>query len=138
MLKMDKRNAVSSSEYSLSPLTDDPYSQAGLRVEARPVASETIPAESTWWLYMVRMADGRLYTGISTDVARRFTQHSRGKGARALRGKGPLTLVWQQKANSHSEALRLEYRLKCWRKARKEALITRAEVFAQLLAELNV
>ncbi|MGL4268304.1 MAG: GIY-YIG nuclease family protein, partial [Plesiomonas sp.] len=78
---------MSSSEYSLSPLTDCPYSPAGAgsRVEARPVASETIPAESTWWLYMVRMADGRLYTGISTDVARRFTQHSRGKGARALR-----------------------------------------------------
>lgn len=88
--------------------------------------------EPSWWLYMVRMADGRLYTGISTDVARRFTQHVSGKGARALRGKGPLTLVWQQPVSSHSMALRLEYRLKRWRKADKEALIVTPALFAKL------
>ncbi|AVQ88769.1 hypothetical protein C7R88_13565 [Plesiomonas shigelloides] len=86
---------------------------------------------------MVRMADGRLYTGISTDVARRFSQHVNGKGARALRGKGPLTLVWQQEVGAHSVALKQEYRLKRWRKARKEALINSPTLFAELQAQLE-
>nr|WP_268957832.1 GIY-YIG nuclease family protein [Plesiomonas shigelloides] len=88
-------------------------------------------------MYMVRMADGRLYTGISTDVARRFSQHVNGKGARALRGKGPLTLVWQQQVGARSVALKLEYRLKRWRKARKDALINSPTLFAELQAQLE-
>ena len=82
-----------------------------------------------WSLYMLRDGSGRLYTGISTDVARRLAEHKAGKGARALRGRGPLQLVWQQRIGEHGAALRLEYRLKQWPKARKEALI-RGEVAA--------
>lgn len=132
ILKPDKRNAVSSFEYSLSPYPDD---SDPLTAGSTPV--EAPPAESCWWLYMVRMADGRLYTGISTDVARRFSQHVNGKGARALRGKGPLTLVWQQQVGARSVALKLEYRLKHWRKARKEALINSPTLFAELQAQLE-
>ena len=40
-----------------------------------------------WFLYLVRTADNALYTGITTDVARRFLQHQTGKGAKALGGK---------------------------------------------------
>lgn len=76
-----------------------------------------------WSVYMLRDGTGRLYTGISTDVARRLSEHQAGKGARALRGRGPLQLVWQQHVGGHGDALRLEYRLKQWPKARKEALI---------------
>lgn len=72
---------------------------------------------------MVRDGQGRLYTGISTDVARRFTQHQSGKGARALRGRGPLQLVWQQAVGDQSTALRLEYALKQKPKTYKEALV---------------
>jgi putative endonuclease len=80
--------------------------------------------ESTSWsLYMLRDGSGRLYTGISTDVQRRLGEHQAGKGARALRGRGPLLLVWQHRVGDHGSALRLEYRLKQWPKARKEALI---------------
>ena len=87
---------------------------------------------------MVRDDQGRLYTGISTDVARRFTQHQSGKGARALRGRGPLQLVWQRAVGSHSEALRLEYRLKQWSKPRKEALLSAGDDMWQALqAEVN-
>lgn len=49
----------------------------------------------------------RLYTGISTDVQRRLAEHQSGKGARALRGRGPLQLVWQQSVGEQSLALRL-------------------------------
>jgi putative endonuclease len=76
-----------------------------------------------WSVYMLRYGSGRLYTGISTDVQRRLAEHQAGKGARALRGRGPLQLVWQLSVGEQSLALRLEYRLKQWPKARKEALL---------------
>ncbi len=88
------------------------------------ISEEISPLEPKQWsLYMVRDGSGRLYTGISTDVTRRLAEHQAGKGARALRGRGPLQLVWQQEIGEQSCALRLEYRLKQWPKARKEALI---------------
>ncbi|WP_342594685.1 GIY-YIG nuclease family protein [Salinicola lusitanus] len=65
-----------------------------------------------WYLYLVEMANGSLYTGITTDIERRFAQHVNGKGARALRGKGPLTLRHAQAVGSHGDALRLEAAIK--------------------------
>ncbi|MEH2920481.1 GIY-YIG nuclease family protein [Samsonia erythrinae] len=78
---------------------------------------------SGWYLYILRTASGALYTGITTNVARRLTQHQRGKGAKALRGKGELTLVFQCAAGDRSNALRLEYRIKQLSKNQKERLI---------------
>ncbi|WP_425969061.1 GIY-YIG nuclease family protein [Aeromonas dhakensis] len=85
------------------------------------------PPTSHWFIYMVRTASGLLYTGISTDPARRLHQHQSGKGARALRGKGPLTLAWQQAVGEKGTALHLEYRLKQQSKAFKEQLISQPE-----------
>ncbi|PHS85756.1 hypothetical protein AAW02_15605 [Aeromonas dhakensis] len=89
------------------------------------------PATSTptrhWFIYMVRTASGLLYTGISTDPVRRLRQHQSGKGSRALRGKGPLTLAWQQTVGEQGAALRLEYRLKQQSKDFKEQLISQPE-----------
>lgn len=76
-----------------------------------------------WFLYLIRCPDNRLYTGITTDVARRFAQHQRGKGAKALRGKGELTLVFSAPAGNRSEALRAEYRIKQLTKRQKEQLV---------------
>ncbi|MGL5091749.1 MAG: GIY-YIG nuclease family protein [Aeromonas sobria] len=78
---------------------------------------------SRWSVYMVRTATGLLYTGISTDPLRRLRQHQSGKGSRALRGKGPLTLEWQQEVGEKGAALRIEYRLKQQPKSFKERLI---------------
>nr|WP_284047761.1 GIY-YIG nuclease family protein [Halomonas gemina] len=61
---------------------------------------------------MVETAGGALYTGITTDVTRRLAEHRAGRGAKALRGKGPLVLCHQEPVGSRSEALRLEARLK--------------------------
>ncbi|WP_110641749.1 GIY-YIG nuclease family protein [Salinicola sp. CPA57] len=75
--------------------------------------ASTPPVEPRqWYLYLVEMANGALYTGITTDVARRFAQHARGRGARALRGKGPLTLRHAQVVGNHSDALKLEAAIK--------------------------
>ena len=78
---------------------------------------------NNWFIYLVRTGAGSLYAGISTDPERRLRQHQSGKGARALRGKGPLTLVWRQGVADKGEALRLEYRLKQQSKAFKEHLV---------------
>lgn len=48
----------------------------------------TDTSPTPWHLYMLRLPSGMLYTGITTDVARRLAQHQAGKGAKALRGKG--------------------------------------------------
>lgn len=67
-----------------------------------------------WSLYFVRCRRGEIYTGIATDVARRFAEHQAGgsKSARFLRGRGPLTLVTSVQVGSRSNALRLEARVK--------------------------
>lgn len=89
-----------------------------------PVQQTESPVVQRWWLYLIRMASGQLYCGISTDVARRLKEHQgSAKGARALRGKGPLTLEFSQLVGDRSMALRLEYRIKRWSKADKEKLI---------------
>ncbi|MBC8328968.1 MAG: GIY-YIG nuclease family protein [Planctomycetes bacterium] len=77
----------------------------------------------SWFLYLVRCADGSLYTGIATDVERRFEVHRSGKGARYLRGRGPLELVFRQPAGSRGLALQLESRVKRLAKRDKEALV---------------
>ncbi len=76
-----------------------------------------------WQLYMLRTANGALYTGITRDISRRVAQHQRGKGAKALRGKGELTLVYHCEVGDHTLALRLEYRLKQLSKQQKERLV---------------
>ncbi|SNY53413.1 Predicted endonuclease, GIY-YIG superfamily [Arsukibacterium tuosuense] len=79
-----------------------------------------------WFLYMIRTATGQLYTGISTDPARRLRQHNgelRG-GAKALRGKGPLKLVYQQAMADRATASKAEYQLKQLSKAAKEQRIS--------------
>ncbi len=77
-----------------------------------------------WFVYMVRTARGALYTGITTDVNRRFSEHEAGapKGARSLRGKGPLELVYHSSVGNRSQASRVEWRIKQWPRVRKEAL----------------
>lgn len=76
-----------------------------------------------WQLYIVQTAAGVLYTGISTDVARRVEQHLSGRGARALRGKGPLALVYRCDAGDRASASRLEYRVKQLSRQQKLRLV---------------
>ena len=78
-----------------------------------------------WHLYLIRCRDRSLYTGITTDVARRFAKHQGNgdTGAKYLRGRGPLVLVFQRKLGSRSLALGVESKVKKLSKARKEALL---------------
>lgn len=78
---------------------------------------------ATWHLYLVRCRDGSLYTGISTDVERRFADHAADRGARRLRGQGPLELVYSQALGDRSLASRVEHRVKRLSKTEKERLV---------------
>lgn len=79
--------------------------------------------ESTWYLYMLRCGDGTLYTGITTDVEKRFEAHSSGKGAKYTRGRGPLELVYQEICGCHSDALKREAAIKRLTRKQKQTLI---------------
>ncbi len=89
------------------------------------IAEASSASQQTWFVYLVRMQSGALYAGISTDPERRLRQHQGVLvgGAKALRGKGPLALVWQLEAENKSHASQLEYQIKQLAKAKKEALI---------------
>lgn len=64
-------------------------------------------------LYILRCADGSLYTGIALDVDSRMVEHERGtRGAKYLRGRTPLKLVFHQAVGDRGEAQRVEYRVK--------------------------
>lgn len=80
---------------------------------------------SEWYLYMVRCRDGSLYTGISTNVGRRFAEHE-GKydaGSKYMKGKGPLSLVFEKKVGSKRLASKVESKIKKLPKGKKERLI---------------
>jgi len=91
---------------------------------------------TSWTVYMLRTRAGSLYTGITTDVARRLEEHRSGaRGAKSLRGKGPLALVYQYPAPDRSTASRLEARIKKLTRPEKEALLA-GDV--QILASITV
>jgi len=81
---------------------------------------------SKWSVYIIRCANNALYTGITTDIERRLQEHQgkNGKGAKALKGKGPLQIVWHTTAKDRSHASKLEYNIKQLSKADKERLVT--------------
>ena len=83
----------------------------------------------SWRVYIVRCADGTLYTGVARDVARRVAEHNGagGRGAKYTRGRRPVLLVYSKKAASRSAALKREARLKRLPKPDKEALVLRSK-----------
>ena len=80
---------------------------------------------SQWYLYIVRCNDGSLYTGITIDVSRRFEEHC-GKGtagAKYLKSRRPLKLVFQAKIGDRKTAMKVERKVKALPPSKKEMLI---------------
>jgi putative endonuclease len=95
-----------------------------------------VPASRPFSLYILRCADGTLYTGIAADVARRIDEHESGpRGAKFLRGKGPLELVFEETAGDRAEASRLEYRVKQLSRVEKLELISGQRRLRDLLGD---
>jgi UV DNA damage endonuclease len=85
-------------------------------------------AETTdkpWFLYLVRCADGSLYTGITNNVTRRCKQHNAGTASRYTRRRLPVELVYQESQSSRNAALKRELAVKAMSREEKELLIRR-------------
>ena len=75
-----------------------------------------------WFVYMLRCSNGRLYTGITTDVQKRLKVHNAGKGSAYVRAHRPARLVAFAAAENRSAASSLEYSVKYLSRAQKLAL----------------
>ncbi|MES2368049.1 GIY-YIG nuclease family protein [Thiobacillus thioparus] len=80
--------------------------------------------DAAWCVYMLRCADGTLYTGITTDIARRVAEHNGegGLGARYTRSRRPVQLVYVEAATDRAEAARREAAIKRLDRVHKLAL----------------
>lgn len=76
-----------------------------------------------WYVYMLRCADGSLYTGTALDVDARAAAHNGGKGAKYTRSRLPVSVVYREAAGSRGEALSRELAIKRLSRAEKEALL---------------
>jgi predicted GIY-YIG superfamily endonuclease len=81
-------------------------------------------AESRWYVYMVRCRDRTLYTGITTDIERRLTEHNTGVGAKYTRSRRPVVLVYLEEHPSRSAAAKREYAIKKMDLAAKKQLLS--------------
>ncbi len=76
-----------------------------------------------WYVYMLRCADGSLYTGSALDVDARAAAHNRGRGAKYTRSRLPVSVVYREEVGSRGEALSRELFIKGLTRAEKEALL---------------
>ena len=65
-----------------------------------------------YYVYLLRCADGTLYTGFTNDLARRLAAHNAGRGAKYTRGRRPVELVYWESFSNKSSALRRENAIK--------------------------
>ena len=77
------------------------------------------------FVYIVRCADGTLYTGYARDPEKRETAHNTGRGAKYTARRRPVALIYSEACPSRSAALKREYQLKRLTRAQKEALASR-------------
>ena len=77
------------------------------------------------FLYIVACADGSLYTGYTTDPARRVAEHNSGKGSRYTRSRRPVSLAFLEERRSREDALSGEIRVKAMSRKEKLALCSR-------------
>ncbi len=83
------------------------------------------PDKKYWTVYIVRCANGSLYTGITNDLAGRIADHNAGRGAKYTAAFGPVALAWRRRKKDRSAASKLEAAIKKLTRPEKEALISR-------------
>ena len=90
-----------------------------------------------YYVYILRCRDGSLYTGIATDVARRFREHTegRGKGAKYTANHTPVRVERVWAAEDRGAASRLEYRIKQLDHTQKERLIAAPGLLSVLIGD---
>lgn len=78
-------------------------------------------ADCAWYLYLLECTGDSIYTGITTDVARRFAEHQSGKGAKYTRSRKPIRVLGQMRFATKSEALKAEIEIKRMSSAQKRS-----------------
>jgi putative endonuclease len=76
-----------------------------------------------YFVYILRCRDGTLYTGITTDVARRLAEHTRGTGGAYTRAHGADRIVYSERRRTRGAALKREAQIKRWPRKKKFDLI---------------
>ena len=76
-----------------------------------------------WCVYMLLCDDNTIYTGITNDLKKRFENHISGKGAKYLRGRKPLEIVYIENFQNRSMATKREMEIKKLNRRKKETLI---------------
>ena len=79
--------------------------------------------DKSYLVYMLRCSDGTLYTGMTNNIERRFKMHSAGRGAKYVRTRLPLKIVYIERGFTKVEALRRERKIKSLCKKAKEKLV---------------
>jgi putative endonuclease len=77
-----------------------------------------------YYVYIAECADTTLYTGITTDVERRFQEHKSNQGARYTRAKGIVRILYTEQHPDRSSASKREAEIKGWTRAMKLRLTT--------------
>ena len=75
-----------------------------------------------FWVYVLRCADGRYYSGHTDNLERRLAAHQMGGFSDFTSRRRPVRLMWKEEFQTRDEALSAEARIKPWSKAKKEAL----------------
>ena len=76
-----------------------------------------------YFVYLIECRDGSLYTGITTNVARRFAEHKSGKGGHYTRAREAVRVVYTEQHPNRSTASKREAEIKSWPRAHKLALV---------------
>ena len=76
-----------------------------------------------WYLYITKNQNGAFYTGVTTNVERRLTEHLEGKGGHYTSQNRPQRLLYTEKFRTRAEAEARERQIKRWSKKKKQALI---------------
>ena len=80
--------------------------------------------QPVWYVYIIQCADKTLYTGITTDVPRRLSEHNAKSGGHYTRARTPVELLYHEIQPDKSCALKREMEIKGWPRTRKLALIS--------------
>ncbi|MBU2101712.1 GIY-YIG nuclease family protein [Patescibacteria group bacterium] len=78
-----------------------------------------------YFVYILECEDGSFYTGSSPNPEERFKRHKAGTGSRYTRMHRPVRIIYTEKLNDKSQALKREVQIKSWSRKKKEALISR-------------
>ncbi|MCY1210762.1 GIY-YIG catalytic domain protein [compost metagenome] len=95
-------------------------------------------ADSVWYLYLLECTGDTIYTGITTDVERRFAEHLSGKGAKYTRSRKPIRIMARLRFETKSEALKAEIEIKQMSSAQKRAFCAQHQMSASSSSQESI